>query len=70
MTSNYPPGVRGNEYAITGPTFEREESRFCDVCREERSGMVYQEPVAPRTQWWTCDECAWSEELNERGGVI
>jgi hypothetical protein len=27
--SNYPPGVTGNEYAISGPEFERDEYREC-----------------------------------------
>jgi hypothetical protein len=32
MTSNYPPGVTGNEYEISGPDCEWEEQRECPLC--------------------------------------
>ena len=28
--SNYPPGVTGNEYAISGPSYEETEEKDCD----------------------------------------
>lgn len=31
MSSNYPPGVTGNEYAIAGPDYERESDIRCLV---------------------------------------
>ena len=29
MSSNLPPGVTGNEWAIAGPAYERDETRTC-----------------------------------------
>ena len=29
MSSNYPPGVSGHEYAIAGPDYEQDEERTC-----------------------------------------
>jgi len=32
MSSNYPPGVTGNEYEIAGPDMESEDNRRCEEC--------------------------------------
>ncbi len=33
MTSNYPPGVSGNEYAIAGPDYEEGSDELCPFVR-------------------------------------
>ncbi len=35
MLSNYPPGVTGNEYEISGPEREWEEEAICPLCEIE-----------------------------------
>lgn len=39
MSSNYPPGVSGREYQISGAEREWEEKRWCHSCDRE-------------TDWW------------------
>jgi len=59
--SNYPPGVSGNEYEISGPDWEQETTRYCDLCRQERDVTVYGHQ---RQAWWTCPVCDmdWDED--------
>ena len=53
--SNYPPGVTGWEWQISGPSTETETRMYCAECGQEQDGML-------RT-WsgydpdWTCDVC-------------
>lgn len=32
MSSNYPPGVTGNEYEIAGPDYEKDIEELCPKC--------------------------------------
>jgi len=60
--SNYPPGVTGNEYEISGPTYERETvQHYCDGCERMRLGVV----TGFYRDWadWECYTCGWIATL-------
>ena len=50
MSSNYPPGVTGNEFAIAGPDYERESDKPCPVCGRTTMEYGYRDE-----RWLTCD---------------
>jgi len=41
VSSNYPPGVTGNEFAIAGPDYERESDKPCPECSEPTMELGY-----------------------------
>ncbi len=51
MTSNYPPGVTGREYAIAGPDYERESDIRCPVCGGATMELGYR-----GDRWLSCDD--------------
>lgn len=51
MTSNYPPGVTGLEYMISGPTDEWVEDRTCQACDGE---------ITEHLCWYHPDSGAWA----------
>ena len=55
---NYPPGVTGNEYAITGPDYEREVD---GKCGNGHKAIV--ELAHGGHSWLACDECNWQTEV-------
>ena len=57
MSSNYPPGVTGNEYAIAGPDYERESTIICDNCGHQMTELGYR-----GERWLSCD-CGNSDDL-------
>lgn len=61
MSNNYPPGVTGNEFAITGPDYERETEELCGDCDRGRGWVVEQGYRGDR--WLTCLACGWTTDL-------
>lgn len=51
---NYPPGVTGFEYAISGADTEEEAVLWCEMCDRERPGMLQ---TYRRKAWFICDVC-------------
>ena len=49
MSSNYPPGVTGNEFAIAGPDYERESGLTCPDCGDELTELGYR-----GDRWLSC----------------
>jgi predicted RNA-binding Zn-ribbon protein involved in translation (DUF1610 family) len=63
MSSNYPPGVTGNEYAIAGPDSETEAADFlCPQCGSEAGTLLRFRAQA----WVSCDACTWSEDAPDQ----
>lgn len=54
MSSNYPPGVTGNEPQIAG-TESQEEIRDCPTCEEEIAGTLTY--ISRTVAEWECAEC-------------
>ena len=52
--SNYPPGVSGNEYEISGPDTETESEQECPTCEAVVPGMEF---TYRHDRWWVCDNC-------------
>ncbi len=65
MASNYPPGVTGNEFEISGPEWEREQEHYCPACGEDRMGVAY-----GHSYWaaWACDTCGDVIDLEDDEG--
>lgn len=63
MTSNYPPGVTGNEYAISGPDFEKEEERMCAKC--ERTTLHFIAGHHDIGVWAECEVCHIETDLTD-----
>ena len=61
MTSNYPPGVTGNEFAISGPDREWEERSLCEYCNHIDNN-VHQEHHS-EGRWFICSNCEQTTEL-------
>ena len=61
MTSNYPPGVTGNEYQIAGPDYEHKVDGECPKCGERD---VLFELGYHSSRWQICDTCGYQEDLN------
>lgn len=57
MTSNYPPGVTGNEYEIAGPDWEAEGGE-CPRCNSILILEGYR-----RRKWATCSQCDWFSDV-------
>lgn len=55
MLSNYPPGVTGLEYEISGPTFEAETVEWCSACEAETDGLEQAHP--DKGHWFVCNTC-------------
>ena len=60
MSSNYPPGVSGNEYEIAGPSTEDTGDRLCPAC--DGSTLVQSFGVA---SWYVCEWCDWQSDPEE-----
>lgn len=56
---NYPPGVTGNEFAISGPDYEHEVKGECGNGHPALMEYGYQ-----GSHWWACGECNWQEDLH------
>lgn len=54
MLRNFPPGVTGNEYEISGPDEERQEDRFCSQCDDDTPHNVYRYRLQ---LWGECIPC-------------
>ena len=52
MLSNYPPGVTGNEFEISGPEREWEEYATCPTCHTEAKMLHQSHPE--RGVWAFC----------------
>jgi len=50
MSSNYPPGVTGNEYAIAGPDYEEESDLPCPKCGKPTLEQRYR-----HDRWLVCE---------------
>ena len=61
MSSNLPPGVSGNEYAIAGPAQETEEQRTCSTCGYTDIVYVLWYDYA---KWFFCDSCGAENDLS------
>ena len=59
--SNYPAGVTGNEYEISGPEYSDSAIRYCDHCEDDREGTL--EGHRDRGSWFICDECGETTDL-------
>lgn len=74
--SNYPPGVSGNEWAIAGPSYERDEARTCgqeDVTLRTLSALGKRKIEESIEALATCPECrvmkyAHKMDCSQRGG--
>lgn len=60
--SNYPPGVTGNEYEISGPEREWEQIETCSICGTE--GEMVHQFHRQRGAWAFCTnvECSAYDE--------
>ena len=63
VMSNYPPGVSGNEFEISGAEYEWEEERECEKC--ERVTWHTMQSHRDRGVWGWCDNCDNEIELDE-----
>lgn len=61
--SNYPPGVTGNEYAISGPEREWEEDRFCDECEKDTRHTC--QAHRDHGAWANCNECGQETDITD-----
>ena len=61
--SNYPPGVSGGEWQISGPR-ETESRRFCKVCGSVQDGLRLDWGVSME---WECYACDTAVELADDG---
>ena len=59
--SNYPAGVSGTEFAISGPTFEDSAHMYCGYCDTEQNGTIQGHP--DRGIWFICGECEQTTDL-------
>ena len=59
--SNYPPGVTGNEYAISGPEYERETALECEVCGHIGLVLEGHREFGERTICPECDDITYLE---------
>ena len=50
MSSQYPPGVTGNEYEIAGPDSEKELDELCSICNETQVELSY-----GHKRWIVCE---------------
>lgn len=59
MSSNYPPGVTGGEYQITGPDAEWDDERTCEneACVQYLKPQVATVQCYQYDQWWVCETC-------------
>ena len=58
MSSNYPPGVTGNEYEIAGPDYEQESNEVCPECQGRMMERGYH-----GEKWLSCCECSYQVDL-------
>ena len=58
MSSNYPPGVTGNEYEIAGPDYERDVDEECPECGGHMIEQGYR-----RNSWVHCMDCDYQKDL-------
>lgn len=61
--NNYPPGVTGNEFAISGPTEEWVETRECDQCDRETEHECWYHPT--EGAWAECTVCGIEHDITE-----
>ena len=61
MSSNYPPGVTGNEYEIAGADYQKEVEGECPACF--RSDVLVEEGYRGR-RWQFCSECDYQKDLD------
>lgn len=61
--SNYPPGVTGREYQISGPDREWEDERECEACGKPT--LWHFESHPHHGTWGYCSECDLEEEITE-----
>ena len=61
MSSNYPPGVTGNEYAIAGPDYTQEVDGICPNCGDY--GILF-ECGYPGDHWRFCGTCGYQEDVD------
>ena len=54
MSSNYPPGVTGNEFEIAGPDYERESDVRCIECDGPTMAYGYRCDHWLICQWCEC----------------
>lgn len=64
MGWDYPPGVTGREYQISGPDEEWEEERECAECGSDPSVHFCQ--AYNGTVWTTCSVCQHVTVIEER----
>jgi len=67
MSSNYPPGVTGNEYEIAGPDEQWDEEYFCEKC--ETDTMFSCESFQGQRSG-VCGECNSDLDLGHRDDYI
>jgi hypothetical protein len=60
MSSNYPCGVSGNEYSISGPDWETESNIECPVCDGEMMEYGYR-----RETWVKCVVCGYTMDIDK-----
>lgn len=58
MSSNYPPGVTGNEFAIAGPDYEKESTVPCIECGGPMMELGYR-----HERWLVCQSCEHTSDL-------
>lgn len=63
MSSNYPPGVTGSEYAIAGPDYEKVRREHCPEC--QASGLFEQGYAYER--WLVCGACEFVSPATRNG---
>lgn len=59
MSSNYPPGVTGNEYEIAGPDYEQDHPESCPKCGEHMVEQGYR-----GQRWVVCVACDYQRDLD------
>jgi hypothetical protein len=67
--SNYPPGVTGNEYAISGPQREWEAIPLdeCGYCHVKNYEVVIWQSHYEHGSWWICPHCEETNEATDTG---
>jgi len=63
----YPPGVTGNEYAITGPTHMKDRTELCPKCGKD---WLIELGHREHGFWVLCDNCQWTYDLREQGDPL
>lgn len=58
--SNYPPGVTGLEYEITGADYEKEIEGICPTCGNDNCLM---EEGYRNQRWVVCSACDYQDDL-------